>query len=166
MRSVKRALALLAVLVALPLAGCGFTPLYAAPGVAPRMAAVDVVAPQGRLGQLLREQLDDELGRDLSVKPQQRLDIYYGSTRVGRGLRIDNVVSRYEMSLEVQHRLVDIASGAQLHAGRTVAEVTYDTVDQPYAGIAAQQDAEARIAAEAARRIRLDLAAWLARQGG
>lgn len=160
----RRVLALLALLATLPLAACGFTPLYAEPGVSPRLAAIDVVAPQGRLGQLMREELDDAFGRDLNARPAWRLDIYYGATRVGRGLRIDNVVSRYEMELEVQYTLVDIATGAPLHTGRTLAEVTYDTIDQPYAGIAAQQDAEIRIASDAARRIRLDLSAWLARQ--
>lgn len=162
----RRALALLAALAMLPLAACGFRPLYAQPGVAPSLAAIDVVAPQGRVGELLRESLDDALGRNLAVPPAYRLDIYYGTSRTGRGLRIDNVVSRYELALEVRYRLVEIATGSAAHTGRVVAEVTFDTVDQPYAGIAAQQDAEVRAAADAARRIQLDLATWLAGRGG
>ena len=46
--------------------------------------------------------------------------------------------------------------------GRVRVEVTYDSADQPYASIAAQQDAQDRAAEEAARRIQLELAAWLA----
>lgn len=157
-------MALLAVLVALPLAGCGFTPLYAAPGVTPGLTAIDVAAPQGRTGHLLREELDDVLGRNPAVPPAYRLDLSYGATRVGRGLRVDNVVSRYEVELTVDYRLVSIASGAIAHQGQVEAEVTYDTVDQPYAGLAAQQDGEARVAAEAARRIHLELAQYFARR--
>jgi len=41
-------------------------------------------------------------------------------------------------------------------------ELTYDSADQPYSAIAAQQDAQDRAAQEAARRIQLELAAWLA----
>ena len=41
-------------------------------------------------------------------------------------------------------------------------ELTYDSADQPYASIAAQQDAEDRATEEAARRIQLELAAWMA----
>src|SRR4051812_26673775 len=41
------------------LAGCGFTPLYSAPGVVSNLAAIDVVAPQGRAGFLIRQHLDD-----------------------------------------------------------------------------------------------------------
>ena len=44
-------------------------------------------------------------------------------------------------------------------------ELTYDSADQPYASIAAQQDAQQRAAEEAARRIHLELAAWLATTG-
>jgi LPS-assembly lipoprotein len=41
-------------------------------------------------------------------------------------------------------------------------ELTYDSADQPYASISAQQDAQDRAAEEAARRIELELAVWLA----
>jgi hypothetical protein len=41
-------------------------------------------------------------------------------------------------------------------------ELTYDSADQPYAAVAAQQDAQDRAAEEAARRIQLELAAWMA----
>ncbi len=160
----KRLAVLLAVL-ALPLAGCGFTPLYARPGVAPSMSAIDVVAPQGRVGELMREELDDALGRDKAVAPAYRLDLFYRTDREGRGLRVDNVVSRYELVLEVEYRLVDKASGAELRRNRVKSEVTYDSIDQPYAAVAAQQDAEARAAAEAARRIQLELASWFASRG-
>ena len=46
--------------------------------------------------------------------------------------------------------------------GSTNATVTYDSADQPYASIAAQQDAQERAATEVARKIQLDFAAWLA----
>lgn len=160
----RRAVILLA--LCLPLAACGFTPLYAVPGVSPSLAAIDVVAPQGRVGQLMREELDDALGRDLAVAPAYRLDLFYRTDRVGRGLRIDNVVSRYELVLNVEYRLVERAGGGELKRGRIKSEVTYDSIDQPYASIAAQQDAEVRAAADAARRIHLDLASWFAARRG
>ena len=53
-----------------------------------------------------------------------------------------------------------------MKSGHVDSEVTYDSEDQPYAGIAAQQDAEARAAADAAHRIHLELASWLAGRAG
>ena len=49
--------------------------------------------------------------------------------------------------------------------GVAQAQVTYDSADQPYASITAQQDAQDRAAAECARKIQMELAAWLATQG-
>jgi LPS-assembly lipoprotein len=49
-----------------------------------------------------------------------------------------------------------------VRTGSTSAAVTYDSADQPYASVAAQQDSQERAAAEVARKIQLDLAAWLA----
>lgn len=161
----KRALAVLLVALALPLSGCGFTPLYAQPGVASSLPAIEVVAPQGRVGELMREELNDALGRDLALQPAYRLDLWYRTDRVGRGLRIDNVVSRYELVLVVEYRLFDRASNRELRRRRVTSEVTYNSVDEPYAAIAGQQDAEARAAADAARRIHLDLAGWFAARG-
>jgi LPS-assembly lipoprotein len=160
---VKRALI---ALFFLPLAACGFTPLYATPGVAPGLSAIDVVAPKGRVGELLREELDDALARRVGTPPAYRLELAYSTSRTGRGRREDAVVSRYEYGLGVDYRLVDAATGAAMKSGHVDSEVTYDSEDQPYAGIAAQQDAEARAAADAAHRIQLELASWLAGRAG
>lgn len=150
----------------LPLAACGFTPLYATPGVAPGLSSIEVEAPKGRVGELLREELDDALARKVDERPAYRLHLTYSTSRVGRGLREDNVVSRYEYDLGVDYQLIEVAGGAVVKSGHIDSEVTYDSEDQPYAGIAAQQDAEARAAADAARRIQLELASWLASRAG
>ena len=52
--------------------------------------------------------------------------------------------------------------GALAKRGSVRVELTYDSADQPYASISAQQDAQDRAADEAARRIELELAVWLA----
>ena len=56
----------------------------------------------------------------------------------------------------------NLPSGSLAKRGTVRVELTYDSADQPYASIAAQQDAQQRAAQEAARRIQLELAAWLA----
>ena len=161
----KRLFAAFSLAVALPLGACGFTPLYAQPGVASSLPAIEVIAPQGRVGELMRAELNDALGRDLATDAAYRLDLWYRADRVGRGLRIDNVVSRYELVLQVEYRLYDRATNRELRRRRVTSEVTYNNVDEPYAAIAGQQDAEARAAADAARRIHLDLASWFATRG-
>ena len=62
------------ILLAIPLASCGFTPLYATPGVVSGLSAIDVEAPDGRIAYLMRERLDDAFARDRGVPAAYRLD--------------------------------------------------------------------------------------------
>jgi LPS-assembly lipoprotein len=149
-------------LAAAGLSGCGFAPLYAQPGVVSNLRAVDVVAPPGRAGFLMREHLDDALARDRDAAPAYRMNLVIHETRVPRGVRIDNVATRYEYTLIASYVLTTARSGAVAKRGAVRVELTYDSADQPYEAIAAQQDAEDRAAQEAARRIQVELAAWLA----
>ncbi len=161
--SMIRRLSLAAVAIAaLGLASCGFTPLYGQPGVVSGLAAIDVVAPEGRTGYLIREHLDDAFGKDHGAAPAYRMNLVLGEARYPRGVRIDNVATRYEYVVSASYVLTSISSGRPVKRGMVHVELTYDSADQPYASIAAQQDAQDRAAQEAARRIQLELAAWLA----
>jgi LPS-assembly lipoprotein len=155
--------ALAALCLAPVVGGCGFTPLYATPGVSSGLASVDVVAPKGRVAYLLREDLDDLLAHDKTAPPAWRLDLAVVETRDPRGLRLDNVAERYELALVVKYSLTSIATGRQADAGEVTTQVSYDAANAPYAGIAARQDSQERAAADAARRIQIELAAWMAR---
>jgi LPS-assembly lipoprotein len=155
-------LALILALAAMALSACGFTPLYAERGVTPGLARVQVIAPDGRTAYLLREQLDDDLAHDRNTPPAYRLNYTLNETRIPRGLGPDNAASRYELNVRVDWQLTDLASGSELRKGRTDVLVTYGAADPPYAGIAAQENGQERAAAEAARRIRLELAQYFA----
>ena len=146
------------------LAGCGFTPLYATPGVSPNLASIEVIAPRGRVGYLLREDLDDEFAREKSVAPVWRLQMDVAQTRSPRGLSQTDVAQRYDLGVTVKYTLTEISTGRLAHSGQVASVVSYDAANQPYAGIAARQDSQQRAAADAARRIRLDLSVWLAAQ--
>ena len=148
--------------MALSLSACGFTPLYGPQSVTKGLSAIEVVAPPGRVGYLLREKLDDAFARDINLLPSHRLVYTVKEQRYARGVRVDNVANRYELSLTANWRLVDAKTGKPVRSGATSAAVTYDSSDQPYASIAAQQDSQERAATELARRIQLELATWLA----
>jgi len=144
----------------LGLGGCGFTPLYASPGVTPGLSAIEVHAPQGRTAYLLGRDLDATLNHDLSEPAVYRLDFSIAERRYPRGLRINNVATLYETHVTVGYRLIEIATGRLVKAGAEPIQVDYDVADQPYAGIAAQQNSQERAAEEAARRIQADLAVY------
>jgi LPS-assembly lipoprotein len=158
-----RTLAVLAAL-ALPagLGGCGFTPLYAEQGAAAGLTHIDVVAPDGRVGYLLREDLNDDLGLTKGDKPVYRLEMTFDQTRQAHGITANATAQRYELDLKVSYTLTDLATGQVAHKGEVVSFVSYDSAEQPYAGIAARQDTQNRLASDAAQKIQTELAAWMA----
>ena len=148
------------------LGGCaGFEPLYAQPSVVKGLTTIAVAAPQGRSGYLMRQHLDDAFAKDHGAPPSYTMELSLGEARYPRGVRIDNVATRYEYVLTAAYTLKSAPSGTVAKVGSVRVELTYDSADQPYASISAQQDAQDRAAEEAARRIQLELAVWLAKGG-
>ena len=165
MRPLRRlSLEIAAGVAAAALCGCGFTPLYATRGLSAGLSAIDVVAPQGRVAFFMRRDLDDALGRDRAATPQWRLDLDVTQSRDPRGLRLDDVAERYALTITVDYTLTSVATGKTVHTGHVISQVSYDAADAPYAGIAARQDTQEKVASDAARRIQVDLAAWMARE--
>jgi len=164
----RRGPALLAlVALALPLSGlggCGFTPLYAQPGVAGGLTHIDVEAPRGRVGYLLRENLDDDFGHAKGAAPVYRLQLSMNTVRQSHGLTANDVAQRYQLNLHVTYNLIEVASGKVAHSGAVISDISYDSTDQPYAGIAARQDVQNRLAEDVAQKIEIQIAAWLASQ--
>ena len=149
-------------LASVGLGGCGFTPLYGAPGVSSRLASIKVIAPDGRTGFLVRQHLEDAFASNRGAPAAYAMRLNLSEARYPRGIRTDNVATRYEYVITADYSLANQPSGDVAKKGRVRVEVTYDSADQPYASIAAQQDAQDRAAEETARRIQLEVAAWLA----
>ncbi len=149
--------------LAVAVGGCGFTPLYARPGTAVGLERIEVMAPRGRVSYLLREALDDALAHDKSAPAAWRLDLSVTQSRDPRGLSFNDVAERYDVGLTVGYTLTSLATGKVADSGQVTTQVSYDQASAPYAGIAARQDAQDRAAADAARRIQIKLATWMAR---
>ncbi len=121
-----------------------------------------MTTPEGRIGHLLSEDLQDNLAIDRSKPAIYRLALAVDENRYARGLSEENVATWYELSLRVSYSLVDVESGQTLTAGVMPVNVSYNAAADPYAGIVAQQDGQRRAAAEAAQRIRIELASYFA----
>jgi LPS-assembly lipoprotein len=163
MSTLRPALTASALALSVALSGCGgFTPLYAAQGVSPKLSAIEVTQPDGRLGFYLREYLEDSLARDRNQPAIYRLSVANRELRVPRGITVSNVASRYEVDLSTTYTLTEIATNKVVTRGLISVNVTYDVQNQPYASLAAQQDGERRVAEQAAERLRIELASYFA----
>jgi LPS-assembly lipoprotein len=144
------------------LGGCGFTPLYAQPGMSAHLASVQVITPDGRTGHLLSEDLQDALAVRRGEAPAYRLDLAVDEKRYSRGLTVTQTATWYELNIKVSYSLIDNATGKTVKSGLVPVSVSYNAVNDPYAGVVAQQDGQKRAASEAATRIRLQLSAYFA----
>jgi LPS-assembly lipoprotein len=144
------------------LAACGFTPMYARPGVDSGMARIALQTPQTRTGFLLREQLEDMLAIDVSAPPRYRLAIQLREDRKARGVIRNDTPNRYETTLVANYMLTEIGSGKVLLVKAAPVHITTDSTDQPYASVAAQKDAQVRAAYNMAQVIKTDVAAAFA----
>lgn len=146
--------------LAVPLAGCGFRPLYGNTATVAALSRIDIRVSQGRIGFLLREQLQDQLAWDRGAPAAYRLALDYKQARYPFGGRVNNVANRYELRIDVGFVLTDIATGRVLRRGALPVAVSYDSADPPYAGVTAEQNAEERAASLAAVQLRLELARY------
>ena len=98
-------------LAAAPLAGCGFTPMYATPAVSPALSSIQAVLPgTSRPGYLLKDQLNRELARDEDEPAHYRLDLTVSESRIPRGVRGNNVANRYELDFRASYSLTDAST--------------------------------------------------------
>jgi LPS-assembly lipoprotein len=159
----KRALLLLGLL---PLAGCGFRPLYGDARLEPQLASVFVEPVAERDGYELRNTLINLLGSNgREGGKTYRLKIVLTETNQGVVLQNDATITRYNDTLTANYSLRD-AKGAEVAHGAQTSLSSYNVVTSPYATLSAQQDADKRAAQDIAERIRIDLGAYFRRRGG
>ena len=143
----------------LPLAACGFRPMYG-PSLSPQLASIYVEPMAERNGYELRNTLIDLLGSDGRIQGKAyRLKIVMTESSQGIALQNDATITRYNNTLDARYELSDM-SGHVLTKGVQSELSAYNVVQSPYATLSAQQDSSKRAAQEMAERIHLDLGAW------
>lgn len=139
------------------LSGCGLQPIYAggADGyVARGLAEIEVAPIEGQEGWLVRNALEDRLGRGQSSGgTQYRLDVVLDDQLEGLGLLTDDTIGRERRTLRARYQLVELATGAILVDATAGSDAGIDVVGSEYATIAAEQTALENLAQEVANQI-------------
>jgi LPS-assembly lipoprotein len=157
--------AIFAVLAAsvLMTAACGFRPIYARPGAdfAPLENITVVSRGQERADYIFEQVMSDKLG---AYKPsgEYRLETVIQEARLGFGIRVDDVATRYESTVTAHFRLVRVADGEILLQGSRAGVASYDVSEDPYSELAAEQKSIERAVELAAEKVRLDLTLYFA----
>lgn len=155
--------------LALVLAGCGFTPMYAASdngtGLADQFSTVQVAPIPNRVGQVVRNGLMDRLNpHGPPGAPLYRLEVTLAEAVEGFGFRPDEAITRENLRLDATYRLVRTADEELLLEGNAHSNLAYDIVQSDFANFSAKQDAQRRTAEQVINIIVVRLGLYLKSQ--
>lgn len=134
----------LAGLAALPLAACGFRPVYGPGG--PGLVLRDRVAiadPENRLSFELVLRLEERLGR--TSAPDFALSYTLSTNSEGIAISETNDITRVRLNGRATYVLRELESNLQVLAGDVTSFTAYSTTGSTLATDAAERDAEARL---------------------
>jgi LPS-assembly lipoprotein len=158
--------AVLALLAALPMAACGFTPAYGPGGPAQGLIGqVRVDDPGDKNAFDLVERLEERLGR--TQQPTLRLSYRISTREQGQAIAPDNSITRYQVFGTAAFTLRDAATGTVLTEGEVEGFTAYSAVGTRVESDASAADAKVRLMRILADRIVTRLIAtsalWTAR---
>jgi LPS-assembly lipoprotein len=138
-------------LALLPLAACGFTPVYGSGGDGARVSVDEI---EGRTGHFLRQELVRQLGNGVPGFPgESRLEVKLAESINRLAFAPDQAASRSDFIVSASFTLHG-ANDTQSVTGTVRDAVSFNFADAAYADIAAQEAAQQRIATLLARSIR------------
>lgn len=162
-----RALALIALLA---LAACGFQPVHGRPGGAhagttAALAAIAIEAPPGRLGELLKAEIEDRINPDRSpAQPAYKLLVGVNSTYVPTVISKTGIAQRYDIQIDSDYQLIRLSDNAQIASGKLRRNASYTISQADYATYVTRQDAIRRGMIELAEAYMLKLSGFMATQ--
>jgi LPS-assembly lipoprotein len=147
------------------LVGCGFSPLYgersvsAAPQVTDAFTQIVIRPLPDRQGQRLRQVLREQLQpRGMAPQPAYDLDVHLTNRIEEIGVRLDATSSRANYILTANFYLNEGAT--RLIGDRVQAIVSYNILDEQYATVASQAEAENRAIRRVGEEIKTRLAVY------
>lgn len=149
----------------LPLAGCGFHPLY---GEAtqrrenPELASIVVQPIRDRYGQQLELALREALNpQGLDVKPRFELEVGVTTIRSDLGIQRDASSTRARIDAYATVYLSEFPGGKRIYTSRAQSTSAFNILQDGYAAQVAEEDARTRTVRELADEIRTRLALFL-----
>jgi LPS-assembly lipoprotein len=153
----------LALFAALP--ACALQPMYAGGengAVVQSLRGIAVAPIEGKAGWLMRNALNDRLGRNGEVA-SFRLEVELDDQISGFGVRRDDAVTRERRTLRARYRLVEAGNGTVVLDATAGSDVGIDVVSSEFATVAAENTALERLSQAVADQIVARLALYASR---
>lgn len=164
--------AVMALIFMLPLAACGFEPLYGNRQQAGDAAFNDfhqikIATIPERGGQMLRNELVDRMNyRGEPSQPLYELRVSLKEEKRDVFVRSDEVATAVDITLTADYELVDRRNGTILTRGNPRSVNRYNVLASPYATLTSADDARRRAAKQLAEDIRTRLGIYFTNAKG
>ncbi len=158
--------AVLCVLTAIVLSGCGFRPMNSPQGNGaghPELAAVSVAPIADRVGQQLHNRLLDQINpRGRPVSPRYGLNIQLTESIEQIGFRKTELATRATLRLRAVFSLYDMSNRQTLLSNSRTVVSSYNILQSDFATLTAEDDARTSATREMADEIRAALVVYFA----
>ena len=148
------------------LSSCGFAPLYRhqsdSAGLFSHFAAIEIAPIESRLGQKLRNHLQDKLTPDgKPSEPLYKLIITINDTRNDVVILKDATSTFAKITLRARYKLKNLNKAQIVTSGTTVATTGFNITQSEYVNIQAENGAQSRLAEQISMKIEKLLALFL-----
>lgn len=159
---------LMAGILTLGLAGCGFEPMYAKRGaptsaIADELAGIRVAGIEDRQGQILRNALTSRMNPlGEPARQTHTLEVRLNSLQENMAERSDGKASLGRMQITANFHLTSIDGKSSSYSGISRSIVSYRLLGPTYGSTAVERDAESRALTDLAEDIRTQIATYFA----
>jgi LPS-assembly lipoprotein len=135
---------LLIALAALPLAGCGFSPVHGPGGTGEALrGTIEPDAPSDRLSYAFVARFEDRLGR--APAPRWALGYTIQTRQIPIGVSADNVITRFNVTGQLNWSIRPAGGGDPVATGTLDSFTAYSATGTTVATTTARRDAEDRL---------------------
>jgi len=125
----------------LALAGCGLTPVHT--GDTDLFGAFTITAPKNRMGFVVKQRLEERLGRPNTPRYDLGLTISINAQR--NAITADGATTRFKQFGTVKYTITDPSTGKAVTRGAVDSFVSYTNTGTTVANTIARQDARDRL---------------------
>jgi LPS-assembly lipoprotein len=148
------------------LSSCGFAPLYRhqsnSVGLFSHFAVIEIAPIESRLGQKLRNHLQDKLTPDgKPSEPLYKLIITISDTRNDVVILKDATSTFAKITLRARYKLKNLNKAQVVTSGTTIATTGFNITQSEYVNIQAENGAQSRLAEQISMKIEKLLALFL-----
>lgn len=152
---------------ALAISGCGFEPIHGQRTGASTtaLASVDIRLIADRSGQMLRNELLQQMQPRGPAKARYSLSVTLTESLANLGIRKDEVATRANLTLSASFTITELGGAQRKFNGVARSVNSYNILTSDFATLSAREDARRRAVHQLALELRERISVWLIRAG-